>query len=268
MEILRRRLAPIADAAWQEINEQSQRVLTSVLSARRFVDVEGPKGWNYAALSTGRIDVPKDQSGNVEYGIHKVLPLVEVRIPFELDIWELDNVVRGARDINLGGMEDAARELARFEEDVIYNGFPAAYIKGLKSCDLYDTGAFPETGDEILASVAKVLAQLKANSIEGPYTLVLGQKKWEQVNSFVNGYPLQQQLQVMLGGSIIMAPNIDDAYIVSERGGDLKMVIGQDISIGYKAHNTKSVQLYFTESFTFHLIEPAAVAVFKSSLKL
>jgi uncharacterized linocin/CFP29 family protein len=268
MDILRRSLAPIADAAWKEIFEQSQVVLTSVLSARKFVDVEGPKGWSFAALSTGRIEIPKDQSGNIEYGIHKVLPLVEVRIPFELDIWELDNVSRGAQDIDLSHMEDAARELARFEESVIYEGLAPANIQGLKSCSIYDTQAFPENGEDILATVTHILAQFHANSIEGPYSLILGQKHWELVNSYTNGYPLRKELQTILGGSIVMAPYIEDAYIISERGGDLKMAIGQDISIGYKAANTKTVQLYFTESFTFHIIEPAAVAVFKPSLKI
>ena len=263
MDILRKSLAPITDKAWEEINETALEVLTSVLSARKFVDVEGPKGWDYAALSTGRIDVPKGQKGPVEYGVNQVLPLLEVRIPFELNIWELDNVARGAEDIDLDALEDAAREIAKFEENAIYEGFKAANIKGLKSCNEYDTPAFPENGEEIIGAVANVLAQFKANSVEGPYSLVLSQDKWEKVNSYVKGYPLRKQLENLLGGSIIMAPNIDGAFIVSERGGDLKMVIGQDLSIGYKAHNNKTVQLYFTESFTFHVVDPAAVAVFK-----
>jgi len=263
MDILRRSLAPIADAAWEEINETALDVLTSMLSARKFVDVEGPHGWDYASLSTGRIEVPKNQKGTVEYGIHLVLPMVETRVPFELNIWELDNVARGAQDIDLGPLEDAAREIARFEESAIFKGFKQSNIKGLESCSVYNTPAFPENGEEIIGAVANILAQFKANSIEGPYSLVLSQKKWELVNSFLKGYPLRKQLETLLGGSIIMAPNTDGAFIVSERGGDLKMVLGQDISIGYKAHNNKSVQLYFTESFTFHIIEPAAVAVFK-----
>ncbi len=263
MDILRKSLAPIADGAWLEINKQAFDVLTSILSARKFVDIDGPKGWNYASLSTGRIVVPKDQKGAVEYGIHQVLPMVEARVPFELNIWELDNVARGAQDIDLSALEDAAREIARFEENLIYEGFPAANVKGLKSCNVYNTPAFPENGEDIIGAVANVLAQFKANSVEGPYSLVLSQKNWEKVNCFVKGYPLRKQLENLLGGSIIMAPNIDGAYIVSVRGGDLKLVIGQDLSIGYKAHNNKTVQLYFTESFTFHILEPAAVAVFK-----
>lgn len=263
MDILRKSLAPISDHAWDEINDTALEVLTSVLSARKFVDVEGPKGWDYAALSTGRITVPKDQKAVVKYGVHQVLPLVEARIPFELNIWELDNVARGAEDIDLDALEDAAREIAKFEENAIYEGFKAANIQGLKSCDEYNTPAFPENGEEIIGAVANVLSQFKANSIEGPYSLILSQEKWQLVNSYIKGYPLRKQLENLLGGSIIMAPNIKDAYIVSERGGDFKMVIGQDLSIGYESHNNKSVQLYFTESFTFQIIDPAAVAVFK-----
>lgn len=263
MDILRRSLAPIADAAWKEIHKTSHEVLHSVLSARKVVDVDGPKGWDFAAIPTGRIEVPQDQVGNVEYGIHKVLPMLEARIPFELNIWELDNVARGAQDIDLSGLENAAREIAKFEENAIYEGFAASNIRGLKSCNEYDTPAFPEHGAEIIGAVAHVLSQFKAKSIEGPYSLVLSQKKWETINSYTNGYPLRKQLETLLGGSIIMAPFIEDAYLVSERGGDLNLVIGQDLSIGYKAHDNKTVQLYFTETFSFHIIEPAAVAVFK-----
>jgi uncharacterized linocin/CFP29 family protein len=263
MDILRKSHAPIAQAAWAEINKTAQDVLTSVLSARKFADVDGPKGWSFAALSTGRIDVPKDQKAKVKYGVNQVMPLVEARIPFELNIWELDNVVRGAEDIDLDSLEDAARQIAKFEENAIYEGFKPAGIKGLKDCNVYKTPVFPETGEEIVDAVADVLSQFKANSIEGPYSLVLSQEKWQQVNSYVKGYPLRKQLENMLGGSIIMAPYIDGAYIVSERGGDLKLVIGQDMSIGYESHNSKTVQLYFTGSFTFQILEPAAVAVFK-----
>jgi uncharacterized linocin/CFP29 family protein len=45
--------------------------------------------------------------------------LVETRITFELSRWELDNLLRGAKDIELDALEDAAKEIARFEDDVI-----------------------------------------------------------------------------------------------------------------------------------------------------
>lgn len=263
MDILRKSLAPISDAAWAEINDTATDVLSSVLSGRKFLDVEGPKGWDFAALSTGRIDVPGNQKGAVKYGIHQVLPLVEARIPFELNVWELDNVVRGAEDIDLGAMEEAARKIAQFEEKAIYEGFKAGNINGLRNSSDHAVMTFPEATEEISGAVATAVSTLKAASIEGPYSLVVNTEKWQQIHSYVRGYPLRRQLEGMLGGSIIMAPYVRDAYLVSERGGDFRLVIGQDLSIGYESHNSKTVQLYFTESFTFQVIDPAAFVVLK-----
>ena len=46
---------------------------------------------------------------------------------------------------------------------------------------------------------------------------------------------------------------------MSTRGGDLELILGQDLAIGYEAHTQDKVKLYFTESFTFRILEPAAV---------
>jgi uncharacterized linocin/CFP29 family protein len=263
MDILRKSLAPISQEAWAEINETAVDVLTSVLSARRVVDVEGPKGWDYAALPTGRIKVPAGQKGALKYGIHQVLPLVEARIPFELNIWELDNVARGAEDIDLEPMEDAARKIAQFEENALYEGFKPGGVAGLKNSSDHEVIAFPEAEEHIMGAISLAVTKLKAASIEGPYSLVLDTEKWQKVNGYVRGYPLRKQLENLLGGSIIMAPYLKGALLVSERGGDFKMVVGQDLSIGYESHNSKTVQLYFTESFTFQVVDPAALVVFR-----
>lgn len=46
---------------------------------------------------------------------------------------------------------------------------------------------------------------------------------------------------------------------MTTRGGDLELVLGQDLAIGYERHGAETVTLYFTESFTFRILEPAAV---------
>ncbi len=263
MDILRKSLAPISKEAWEEINETAVDVLTSVMSGRKVLDVKGPRGWDYAALPTGRINVPAGQKGAVKFGMHQVLPLVEARIPFQLNIWELDNVARGAEDIDLEPLEDAAREIAKFEEKAIYEGFKPGSIAGLKNSSDHDPIAFPEALEDILTAVSLGISKMKSASIEGPYSLVLNTERWQKVNSFIRGYPLRKQLENLLGGSIVMAPYVKESYLISERGGDFHLVIGQDLSIGYESHNSKAVQLYFTESFTLQVIDPAALVVLK-----
>ncbi len=74
----------------------------------------------------------------------------------------------------------------------------------------------------------------------------------------------------MIDGEIIWAPAIDGAFLLSTRGGDFELRLGQDLSIGYLSHDADTVQLYFQESLTFLVytaeasvpltVAPAAIA--------
>ncbi|MCF8303406.1 MAG: bacteriocin family protein [Bacteroidales bacterium] len=261
MDILRRSLAPISSQAWDEINEEARQILECDLTGRKFIDVEDPKGWDYAALPTGRLNVPGKQGSGVHFGIHDVLPLVETRVPFKLNIWELDNIARGAVDPNLDNLDEAARKIIAFEEEAIYYGLKSANIKGLKASSDHPHLKYPENPEEILKVVSEGISMLRKSSVEGPYSLVVNTEKWQQLSGIVHGYPLKKHLEALLEGNIIMSPNINESYLVSKRGGDFRLVLGQDYSIGYESHNNKEVELYFTESFTFQIIEPAAFIV-------
>jgi uncharacterized linocin/CFP29 family protein len=137
MDFLKKELAPVPAEAWVEIDAQAARSLKALLSARKVVDLTGPMGTNFPGVPEGRLEYPKKQpKDGPKYGIHKVHHLVETRIPFDLDIEELDNVVRGAKDLNLSNLEAAAKKIALFEEKVVYHGLPEANIRGLKMCSV------------------------------------------------------------------------------------------------------------------------------------
>ena len=55
----------------------------------------------------------------------------------------------------------------------------------------------------------------------------------------------------VIDGEIIWAPAIDGGIVVSGRGGDYELRLGQDLSIGYLSHDSEHVSLYFQESFSF-----------------
>ena len=48
------------------------------------------------------------------------------------------------------------------------------------------------------------------------------------------------------------------AVLLSIRGGDYELTVGQDLSIGYAIHDRTDVELYLTESFTFRVLEEKA----------
>jgi uncharacterized linocin/CFP29 family protein len=271
MDILKRELAPIPAEAWTEIDAQAMRSLTALLSARKVVDVSAPMGTNFPGVPEGRLEYPDQQpAGGLRFGIHKVHHLVETRIPFELDIQEMDNVVRGAKDVDLSNLEEAAREIARFEERVVYHGLPEANIKGLKMCSGDSCMSIGSTPEQLLETIAEGITSLTARSVEGPYAFVVGPKLWSLMSAHFQGYPVKMQAENILGGQVVLSPYLsgefaDEAYLVSTRGEDLELILGQDLAIGYEKSTAERVTLYIMESFTFRILEPAAVIHYRAA---
>jgi uncharacterized linocin/CFP29 family protein len=208
--------------------------------------------WDYAAVPLGKLEVPSKQSEKgVEYGVHEVQPLIETRAPFELDIWELDNIVRGKKDIDFSTVENAAQHTARFEENAVYYGFNEAGIKGLKKSSPYDTISLSGQDENFLDSVSLGITRLLEASVEGPFGMAVSPDIWRYLSGYVRGYPLRNHLEKLLGGPVILGPYLGEAFLVSMRGGDVQLVIGQDISIGYQSHDHKKVKLYFTDKTSY-----------------
>jgi uncharacterized linocin/CFP29 family protein len=71
-----------------------------------------------------------------------------------------------------------------------------------------------------------------------------------------------EHIRMILGGPIVWAPSVDGAVVVSLRGGDYTLAVGEDFAIGYLSHSDSAVQLYLEESLTFRVLDPrAAVAL-------
>ncbi len=61
---------------------------------------------------------------------------------------------------------------------------------------------------------------------------------------------------------------MDGAVVVSLRGGDFELTVGQDFSIGYLDHDAESVTLYLEESLTFRSTGPeGAIALEYEAVK-
>jgi uncharacterized linocin/CFP29 family protein len=259
-DILRRELAPISDGAWQEIDRQSLRILKGNLSGRKLVDFQGPHGWDCASVNLGKLEVGSDPSQDgVAWGLRKVLPLVEVRVPFKLGIWELDDIQRGAKNPDLEALTVAARKVAIFEETAIYQGFGGAGIQGLLSCSSHRPLPLGPDRSGLLESVESALCTIQEAEIGGPFALVLGTEpfKWLMAGE-PNAYPLRKRVQALVAGGIHWSPVLRGGAVLSRRGGDFELTVGQDLAIGYKLHDARQVELYFAESFTFRVLEPAA----------
>ena len=265
-DILRRELAPITDAAWNFIDQQALQVLKPNLSARSIVDFSGPHGWELGAVNLGRVEVEQGEPFNgVSWGLRENLPLIEIRIPFKLNQMELDFITRGSKDPDLSAVQDAARRAAIFEDMAVYNGFEEGGIEGIGKATPHDRVDLSEDPEEIVKAVAKAVEMLHLTGIGGPYALVLAPRPYHcLLQSTKTGFPLYQVVKDMVQGKVTWSLGIEGGLVISTRGGDYEITVGQDLAIGYHLHTKEEVELYMTESFTFRVLEPLAAVVLAS----
>jgi len=263
MNNLHRELAPIADVAWAQIEQEATRTLKVHLAGRRVVDVQGPGGVALSAVGTGHLRaIPAPREG-VLARQREVKALVELRAPFELARQAIDDVERGANDSDWQPVKDAARQLAFSEDAAIFDGYAAAGIDGIRPGTSNPILTLPGDVRHYPDAVAQALAQLRGVGVNGPYAVLLGADAYTALaETSDHGYPVLQHIHRLVASEIIWAPAIAGAFVLSTRGGDFQLHIGQDVSIGYLSHTDTAVRLYLQETMTFlYLTREAAVAL-------
>ncbi|MBL8582866.1 MAG: bacteriocin family protein [Rhizobiaceae bacterium] len=259
MNNLHRHLAPISDAAWTQIEEEASRTLKRYLSARRVVDVPQAKGAAFAAVGTGHQRGIESPAEGVQAAQREVKPLVEIRVPFELSRQEIDDVERGSADSDWLPLKEAARKIAFAEDRAVFDGYAAAGIQGIRQGSSNTSVLLPPSVKGYSDAVARAVSQLRMAGCNGPYALVLGGDAYTAVSGGSDdGFPVFQHIERIVDGGIIWAPAITGGLVLTTRGGDFELDIGQDISIGYASHTAATVELYFQETFTFRLLTTEA----------
>jgi uncharacterized linocin/CFP29 family protein len=264
VDLLKRELAPILPEAWALIDAEATRVLHLNLAGRRLVDLCGPHGWRFGAVDSGRLDLlPEQPDRDLNLGLRKVQPLMEVRVPIKLSLMELDTAARGALQIDLQNVVTAAEKIALLEDRAIFSGFAPAGITGLMGASPHKAEPVPVDLKALPEAVLRAKETLRQAGVNGPYALVLGTRLYDRVvATSEDGHPLTRRIEgLIVDRPIVRAPSIDDGLVISLRGGDYELWLGQDLSIGYAHHEKHEVELYLTESFTFRILEANAAVV-------
>ena len=184
---------------------------------------------------------------------------VEFRVPFELDRQAIDDVERGANDSDWQPVKDAAKRLAFAEDRAIFDGYAAAGIGGIREGTSNPVLTLPADVRALPDAIAQALGQLRLAGVNGPYSVLLGADAYTRLSeSSDHGYPVMRHIKELVDGEVIWAPAISGAFVLTTRGGDFALYLGEDISIGYLGHDEKKVRLYLEESFTFIVLTTEA----------
>lgn len=265
MNNLHRELAPVSTAAWAEIEDEARRTFVLHLAGRRVVDLDGPSGADLAAVGTGHVRSITGPEPGVKAWLHDSQPVLELRTPFTVTRQDVDDVERGSDDSDWQPVKDAARTMALAEDRAVFEGWREAGITGIRAGTSHTALDLPEAATDYPDLVSQALTVLRLSGVSGPYTLLLGAAAYTAVNETSDhGYPVRSHLGRVLGdGEIMWAPGIEGGAVVSLRGGDFALHLGQDLSIGYQSHDAESVELYLEESLTFSLYSPEAAVTLR-----
>lgn len=260
MNHLRRELSPLTARAAELIESEAKQALTNYLSARKLVELEGPRGWEFSAVPLGRVhDIKLEADVQLQAKLREVQPLIELRVPFDLRIAEIEDIERGA-DPELDAVVDASRRLALAEDRTVFYGAQAAHVAGIVSASTQKPISLSTDFQSFPGYVSEAIEQLRISGVNGPYAIALDADSYTALAKTTGdgGYPVLQHVRRFLDGPIVWAPALRGALVLSLRGGDFELVVGQDVSLGYLDHDREKVSLYLEESFTFRLLSPEA----------
>lgn len=260
MNLLKREIAPITPEAWAAIDEEAVSLLTVKLAARQLVDVDGPHGWKLGAVNTGRLNlIENEPAPGVGVGVRQMQPLLELRVPFKLNLMEMDSISRGLAAPNLDPLREAVERIAMAEDRTVFHGFPDAQIEGMLQASSHHPISFGDTPEDRFAAVVRAWQVLQHAGIGGPYALAVGNEMHLAIlEEADDGYPIVKRIEDLLQGPIIRADVLEGGVLVSLRGGDFKLTLGQGLSIGYASSDRDEAELYLTGSHTFQTLEPDA----------
>ena len=264
MNNLHRELAPISDAAWAQIEEEASRTLKRYLAARRVVDVEGPAGPALSAVGTGHLPRSRRPPTASSPASAIVKPLVELRVPFELDRQQIDDVERGANDSDWQPVKDAAQAHRLRRGPRRSSTATSRRHRGMRQGTSNPIMTLPDRRARLSRRDRPGAEPIASGRRQRPLFGGAGRRRLHRTERdprprLPGPGAHQAPGRAARSSGLRRSPA---RFVLTTRGGDFDLHIGQDISIGYSSHTDAAVRLYLQETFTFLLLtSEAAVAL-------
>jgi uncharacterized linocin/CFP29 family protein len=259
--------APFAQEVWDQIDAVARAAADEVRAARRLVEVVGPLG--FAARAGVAEDEPvrtDDEAGEAHLHVPKVRALPVLHRTFALGARTV-----AARDLLreplvLSEAAEAARQIGRAEDRLLFSGNHAAGVRGLLAHEgavelsAGDWSDPARAADDLLGA----LARLDAGGRHGPFAVAVSPARYYQLLRPYPGSSLTPYAQLLpaFTGGIVKAPALQDGAVVTVRSASgPRAVIGQDLIAAYDGREGLFHRISLVESVTLLPGVPGSVAV-------
>lgn len=258
---LNRGQAPFGADIWAKIDAAAAEAAQAMLTARRFLDMDGPYGPGLTSIEMGNDGYCRTPGTN-EAGavVGRAVSVPMLRKTFDLSIRRVAAHMEMGQPLDLSPVEEAAEAVARREEEYLYQGSPEAGVPGLLTADgrCNTTAGDWADIDSVLNDVLDAVTRLDDGGFRGPYALVLAPALY---NGLFRRYPGTDLLQIehlkRVCAKGIYKARIDGAAVIDPRAADI--VVGQDLQAGYIGNDGIHYQMFLAESLVLRLQDPDAV---------
>jgi uncharacterized linocin/CFP29 family protein len=233
------------------------------LAGRRLLDVEGPLGLGTKGIP---LQDTTTEDGTVS---SQFLPLHMIREVFTLGIRDLAHYEQAALPFNAQAVAEAALEVARQEDTLIFYGAPGVdglmTAEGANRVGLSDWGEVGTAMDDLINAVNT----LDTAGFYGPYTLALAPARYNLLfRRYQNGNMSEiEHVRTLVTDGIVKAPILEEGgVLVAAARPYASIVLGQDMTIGFIGPAEDQMEFFISESLALRLLRPQAVCVLEGDV--
>jgi uncharacterized linocin/CFP29 family protein len=236
----------------------------SVMTARRFLDFEGPLGGGIESLQVGPVhDALLDEEGAM-ISARRAIPVPTLYSTFEVPLRELEGSISPGVPLDTTTGEDAAERVALAEERILYRGAPDLHIEGM----LTHPGAQRVTLSEwskaggAIGDVIEAADRLDAAHVHGPFALVLAPALYNQLFRKYEGSDVLalDHIRRLADGGIYKSSVLESAgVLVSPEIGPI--VCAQDLEVRFTQVLPSTLSFVISSALVLRIDDPKAACV-------
>lgn len=247
------------------ILERMEAMATSearkILTARRFLPVEGPFGLGYLAATVGNDDQRQHAAHGATTIIARTIPVPMIFRHFTMSRRRVSAHTELGQPLDFGQLAQATQELAAREEELIYMGDPEFGLAGLctvENRNHLDAGDWNDV-EQVLRDVLAAVTLLDDARFHGPYAMVLEPCLY---NNLFRRYPAgSDMLQIdHLKGLCtqgIYKADIRGAVLAAPEAGTL--LVGEDLTVAFTFPDSAHFNFTVRESIVLRINASKAI---------
>ena len=251
----------LTDTILAAIEESVLDKAKSVMTARRYLDFEGPLGAGIESLQVGPVVDREIEGTAARVSARRAVPIPTLYSTFELPRREIEGAIHPGVPLDTGPAEDAAEEVALAEEHLLYHGVPEIGVEGI----VHTPGAqrVPlsdwSTPGGAIGDVIAAADKLDAAQMHGPFALVLAPTLYNQLFRKYEGSDVLalDHLRRLAAGGIYKCYVLEDSgVLVSPDLGPV--VCAQDLQVSFLEVRPGTLRFTVSSAVVVRLDDPRA----------